>query len=127
MQTVIQKNKDRILIINQLTEKFNFSNIKLENEQNSSFLKIEYSQSKYPENIAIINNNIPVFGNDDKQAISYEKNNLTEYLNADESSQNTKYSGFDSLGRTQAVSSFVREKDVLKHSFIKKTCFFRFY
>lgn len=37
--TVIQKNKDRIPIINQLTEKFNSSNIKLENEQNSSFFK----------------------------------------------------------------------------------------
>lgn len=71
--TVIQKNKDRIPIINQLTEKFNSSNIKLENEQNSSFLNIKYSQSKYPENIAIINNNIPVFGNDTKQAISYKK------------------------------------------------------
>lgn len=73
MPTVIKKNKDRIPIINQLTEKFNSSNIKLENEQNSSFLNIKYSQSKYPENIAIINNNIPVFGNDTKQAISYEK------------------------------------------------------
>lgn len=41
---------------------------------------------------------------------------MTEYVNADESSQNIKYSGFDSLGRTQAVSSFVRKKDVLKHS-----------
>lgn len=114
--TVIQKNKDRIPIINQITEKFNTSNIKLENEQNSSFLNVKYSQSKYPENIAIINNNTPVFGNDTKQAISYEKNNLADYLNADDSSQNTKYSGFDSLGRTQAVSSFIREKDVLKHS-----------
>ncbi|UQS84057.1 DNA/RNA non-specific endonuclease [Bombilactobacillus thymidiniphilus] len=71
---------------------------------------------KYPQNYVILNNNQPQFSTQTKNKIQQIKSNLNQYINESDDQQDTQYHGFDHLGRTQQVSSFVRYKDVVKHS-----------
>ncbi|MBA1434000.1 DNA/RNA non-specific endonuclease [Bombilactobacillus bombi] len=92
--------------------------VKLNSSDNQELIKLQFDPHKYPQNYAIINNNQPEFSSAAKKRLQIMRsgNNLQVYLKQSEDQQDTLYNNLDSLGRTQAVTSFVRYRDVLKHS-----------
>lgn len=88
--------------------------IKVVNHDN--LVNLQFNIHKYPQNYAILLNNQPNFSVNTKRQITRMQQERLQYLQAGNDQQETNYRGFDSLGRTREVSSFVRYKDVVKHS-----------
>ena len=71
--------------------------------------QLPFDVSKYPENYAIINNNVPVFENGFKQTV-------TAAQKAKPTRAQTYFAGLDDLGRTQSVSAIVTYGMMHSHS-----------
>ena len=71
--------------------------------------QLPFDVSKYPENYAIINNNVPVFENNFKQTV-------TAAQKAKTTRAQTYFAGLDDLGRTQSVSAIVTYGMMHSHS-----------
>lgn len=97
---------------------FQSNKVKLNSSNNQELINLSFDQHKYPQNYAIINNNQPEFSAQAQKRLRIMRagNNLQVYLKQHSNQQDTLYNNLDYLGRTQAVTSFVRYRDVVKHS-----------
>ncbi|UQS82298.1 DNA/RNA non-specific endonuclease [Bombilactobacillus folatiphilus] len=82
----------------------------------SALLNLKFDLTKYPQNYAVVNQNNPQWSTAVAQEIKDVTQQRPQYLQQLAQQQKTQYSAFDHLGRTQMVTSFVRYKDVVKHS-----------
>lgn len=64
----------------------------------------------------VINKNEPHFDKSVTAQINVQTNQIENYLQQPVNNQIVNYQGLDNLGRTQAVGSFIRFKDVLKRN-----------
>lgn len=92
--------------------------VKINSSDNQELINLQFDAHKYPQNYAIINNNQPEFSQAAQKRLQVMRsgNNLQAYLNQSNDQQDTLYNNLDQLGRTQAVTSFVRYRDIVKHS-----------
>lgn len=97
---------------------FQSNKVKINNNNNQELINLSFDRYKYPQNYAIINNNQPEFSAQAQKRLRIMRagNNLQVYLKQHSNQQDTLYNNLDPLGRTQAVTSFVRYRDVVKHS-----------
>lgn len=82
----------------------------------TDLINLKFLPAEYPENYVVINKNEPHFDKSVTAQINAQTNQIENYLQQPVNNQIVNYQGLDNLGRTQAVGSFIRFKDVIKRN-----------